>query len=99
MFVMWSCESVSSEQKAVRSWRPFDFNCPSLCDLSDPLRLCGKSSLSNFTTETQRTTERHREISRNWRAFVYCLLLTAYCLLLPAAETCRINQRRSLIAR
>jgi len=83
MFVMWSCESVSSEQKAVRSWRPFDFNCPSLCDLSDPLRLCGKSSLSNFTTETQRTTERHREISRNWRAFV--LLLAAYCLLLTPA--------------
>ncbi len=83
MFVMWSCEAVSSEQKAVSSWRPFDFNGASLCDLSDPLCLCGKSSLGNFTTETRRTTERHREISRNRRAFV--LLLTAYCLLLTAA--------------
>src|SRR5207247_3859305 len=38
---------------------------------------------NNFTTEARRTTERHREISRNRRAFV--LLLTAYCLLLTAA--------------
>src|SRR5713101_7581982 len=83
MFVMWSCESVSSEQKAVSSWRPFDFNGPSPCDLSDPPCLCGKRSLNNFTTETRRTTERHREISRNRRAFV--LLLTAYCLLLTSA--------------
>src|SRR3989441_6856931 len=78
MFVMWNCESVSSEQKAVSSWRPFAFNGSSPCDLSDPLCLCGKRSLNNFTTEARRTTERHREISRNRRAFV--LLLTAYCL-------------------
>ena len=80
---MWNCEAVSSEQKAVSRWRQFDFNGPPLCDLSDPLCLCGKSSLGNFTTETPRTTERHREISRNRRVFV--LLLTAYCLLLTAA--------------
>src|SRR3989441_4322801 len=83
MFVMWNCESVSSEQKAVSSWRPFAFNGSSPCDLSDPPCLCGKRSLNNFTTEARRTTERHREISRNRRAFV--LLLTAYCLLLTTS--------------
>src|SRR5690348_14462260 len=74
MCAMLNCDSVGSGPAHLMD---------SLCNLCDALCLCGKRSLSNFTTKTQRTTERHRKISRSRHAFV--LLLTAYCLLLTAA--------------
>ena len=70
---MLSCDSVSSEQSAVRS--PTSAALNSLC-------LCGEHSPSEFTAETQRSTEVHGQTSR--LRYPVLLLLTAYGLLLTA---------------
>src|SRR2546426_1050456 len=86
MFVMLSCDSVSSEQWAVSSRQTSltGFLGYSTCDPYDAPRLCAESVTTGVTTEAHRTAADNRAAFRFVRRF-FLLLLTAHCLLLTTS--------------
>ena len=96
MFVMWNCKSVSSEQKAVSSWRlrrsdvrkgsAFPGACLNLGEATPHRSLRGAASRSenSYCRPERQSLSAHRG-GRAASSRLLLLLLTAHCSLLTAA--------------